>query len=305
MGNPWLDHVKEFKKQHPGISHSEALHHAKSTYKKVSGGSGLGSKLRKANKIAQTGSKVYNNNKKMIDGAVGEKGAKMLSKGDKTYNTANKIAGGSLVNKARKANKIARAGSKVYNNNKKVIDGFVGERGANLLSKGDKTYRTVSNGVAGGSLVTKVNQARRLARAGNQLYDNNKELISSVAGENVVNRMDKGRAVSGVMSGGKFKFKARHLKKGINTVSKIGAPMAMLSGRPGLAMGLSATGSLTEEQSGGSFKAPGSRGGALRSRTSRASRVPTNKEAGNLMKYAYLYTRPPPPSLRSRAESIN
>jgi hypothetical protein len=241
----------------------------------------------------------------MIDGAVGEKGAKMLSKGDKTYNTANKIAGGDLSSKARKAHKLAQATSKLYNNNKGSINNAIGKKNAKLLSRGDKTFQAVSNSVSGGSLVNKVKQARRLARAGNQLYDNNKELISSVAGENVVNRMDKGRAVSGVMSGGKFKFKARHLKKGINTVSKIGAPLAMLSGHPEVGLALGATSQLTEEQSGGSFRAPGSRGGALRSRTSRASRVPAGKESGNLMKYSYLYTRPPPPSLRSRAESIN
>ena len=34
MGNPWLEHVKAFRKKHPKLSYSEALKKAKGTYKK-------------------------------------------------------------------------------------------------------------------------------------------------------------------------------------------------------------------------------------------------------------------------------
>ena len=32
--NPWMEHVKEFKKSNPGLKYSEVLKNAKATYKK-------------------------------------------------------------------------------------------------------------------------------------------------------------------------------------------------------------------------------------------------------------------------------
>jgi len=238
MGNPWLNHVKQFRSENPGMSYTEALHHAKSTYKKVEG-AGIGKSLKKASKGVKTASKVYNKNKTVINALAGEN-AKYLEAADK---------------------------------------------------------------IAGAGLASKIKKARKAAKKANKMYDNNQALITSVAGKDNVAKLDKARNVSGIMTGGKFKFNAKKLKKGVNTASKIGMVVAPLTGNPELVPALMATNAAT----GGSFKTPVSRGAGCKScltEGGRVSRIPANKEQGNLMKYAYLYSRPPPPGLRERQESI-
>lgn len=60
MKNPWLDHVKEFRKTHPNLSYKEVLKEAAKTYTKVpkQKGKGLGEDILRDIKEAKLGSKA-------------------------------------------------------------------------------------------------------------------------------------------------------------------------------------------------------------------------------------------------------
>ena len=48
MGNPWFDHLKQFRKDHPELSMKQCMKSAKKTYKKVGGPSKVVLKTKKA-----------------------------------------------------------------------------------------------------------------------------------------------------------------------------------------------------------------------------------------------------------------
>ena len=82
--NPWLQHLKKYKKAHPGISLKQAMKQAKKTYKKGGNISKTGARLRTGGKISKTGSRLRTSGKTSKTGS-------RLRTGGKTKRRPRKI----------------------------------------------------------------------------------------------------------------------------------------------------------------------------------------------------------------------
>lgn len=283
----WLEFVKEYRSRNPEMSYKEALHYGAKEYKSQKTGGGIGKMMKKGKNMASQAKSAHDS--------------------------------------AQKANAVAQ---KLYANNQNLISNVVGEENGAKLNKGmkkanktAKTSQTVSNvatSVTGGSMnrekVTNgAIKTLELVKKGRRVYKKNKNVIDKA--------VDLGRSVSFINSpkpkpaqdGGKFKLK--NLKKIANTISTIGAPIAMLSGHPEAGMALSGVSMATaDNQGGGSVKIGGYRGnptvgGSFRSnRTMRGGNV-SNSYVGkptlqNASPFIRIMQRPKPPGLRNRSMSV-